>query len=130
MAEAIINHDFADNWIAYSAGTNPSKLNPWAIQVMSEIGIDISRQQSKSVDEFLNRDDIDLVVTVCNNARETCPIFPGNVKRIHISIMDPAPFTDQPSEIALPIFRKIRDQIREKLKLIVENPNFMEPFER
>ncbi|NQU04816.1 MAG: arsenate reductase ArsC [Calditrichaeota bacterium] len=129
MAEAIINQDFRDSWIAYSAGTNPSKLNPLAIQVMSEIGIDISQQQSKSVDEFRNRDDIDLVITVCDNAVETCPLFSVNTKLIHINIEDPAQFTDQPSEIALTMFRKTRDQIREKLHLILENQDSKEPSE-
>jgi len=129
MAEAIINQDYNDNWIAYSAGTNPSEPNPWAVQVMAEISIDISQQHSKSVDEFLNRDDIDLVITVCDDARETCPIFPVNTKLIHINIEDPAPFTDQPTEIALCMFRKTREQIREKLNLIIENPDSKEPSE-
>ncbi|MCF7811267.1 arsenate reductase ArsC [bacterium] len=121
MAEAIINHDLSNRWLAYSAGTNPSKLNPWAIQVMSEIGIDISGQRSKSVKEFLNRNDLDLVITVCDNARETCPIFPAKVKHLHIGFEDPAPFSDNPPEIALPVFRKIRDKIREKLNFVLEN---------
>lgn len=130
MAEAFINNDLEKYWIAFSAGTNPSMINPWAIQVMSEIGIDISRQRSKSVNEFLNREDLDLVITVCDNARETCPVFPQNIKHLHIGFEDPALFNNNPPEIALPVFRKIRDEIRKKLNLILENPDFMEPSER
>jgi arsenate reductase len=82
---------------------------------MAEIGIDISASRSKSVDEFINRDDLDLVITVCDNAKETCPIFPANVRKIHVGFEDPAPFTNLPDETALPKFRQIRDEVRAKL---------------
>jgi arsenate reductase (thioredoxin) len=115
MAEALINEFLSNKWKAFSAGTNPSQVNPRAIQVMQEIGIDISTYRSKSVFEYLNWDDIDLVITVCDDAKETCPVFLKKVKQIHISIKDPAPYTDEPGEIALPIFRKTRDEIRQTI---------------
>jgi len=115
MAEAFINHELGGLWLAYSAGTKPSRVNPRAIQVMKEIGIDISGSRSKSVEEFLGHDDLDLVVTVCDNARETCPTFNRPVKKLHLGFEDPAPFTDSADDIALPIFRQVRDQIRQKL---------------
>ncbi len=112
MAEGLINHELGNEWQAYSAGVNPYAVNPRTVQVMAEIGIDISMQRSKSVDQFLTRDDLDLVITVCDHAREICPVFPDNVQRVHIGFEDPAPLKEQPDEIALPEFRKIRDQIR------------------
>lgn len=115
MAEALINHDLKGIWQAYSAGTKPSQVNRRAIEVMAEIGIDISGYRSKSVDEFIGRDDLDLVITVCDSAKETCPVFPGAVKRMHVGFEDPAPFTEMPDSVALPKFRKIRDEIRAKL---------------
>ena len=115
MAEALVNHELGDRWQAFSAGVEPSSLNPRAVQVMKEIGIDISGQRSKSVDEFITRDDIDLVITVCDHARQTCPAFPHPVEKVHIDIQDPAPYTDAPDHIALPAFRRVRDRIREEL---------------
>ncbi len=115
MAEALINHVLGDRWQAFSAGVEPSRVNPRAIQVMAEIGIDISGAHSKSVDEFLDRDDLDLVITVCDHAKESCPLFPKPVRRIHISFPDPAPFTDEPDDVALQEFRKVREEIRDKL---------------
>ena len=121
MAEALINSELGDEWEAYSAGVNPSRVNPRASQVMSELGIDISRQRSKSVNEFLQRDDLDLVITVCDHARGTCPIFPGTVERIHMGFPDPAPYTDESDEVALPEFRRVRDLIGEKLINFIKN---------
>ncbi|MCD6161052.1 MAG: arsenate reductase ArsC [candidate division Zixibacteria bacterium] len=115
MAEAMVNHYLGNNWQAYSAGTAPLKVNQRTIQVMAEIGIDISGSRSKSVQEFINRNDLDLVITVCGNARENCPVFPNPVEQIHIGFDDPAPYTAQPDEIALPFFRKVRDEIKERL---------------
>lgn len=112
MAEGIINHVLKGNWEAFSAGVSPSKVNPRAIQVMQEIEIDISQCRSKSVVEFLQRDDLDLVITVCDHAKESCPVFLKPVKSVHIGFDDPADFNDQPDEIALPIFRRVRDEIR------------------
>jgi arsenate reductase (thioredoxin) len=121
MAEAFINHDLKGIWRAYSAGISPTKVNRRAVQVMAEIGIDISAYRSKSVEEFLGRADLDLVVTVCDNAKETCPIFPGNVKKVHMGFEDPAPFTDLPDSEALPKFRQVRDSIRAELIPFLRN---------
>ena len=95
-----------------SAGTNPGKtVNPYAVKVMKEVGIDISRRQPKSVDLFLN-DPFDYVITVCDNARETCPVFSGKVKnKLHLGFPDPAEATGTEEEI-LSEFRRIRDAIQ------------------
>ena len=95
-----------------SAGTNPApQVHPKAIQVMAELGIDISGCAAKSVDQFLEAD-FDYVITVCDNARETCPVFAGNVKkRLHIGFVDPAQATGTEEEI-LSVFRKVRDEIK------------------
>ena len=115
MGEALVNYYLGARWRAYSAGVKPSKLNPRAVEVMREIGIDISQHHSKSVDEFINKDDIDLVITVCDNAKENCPVFLKPVKQVHIGFEDPAPFTGEPDETALPKFREVRDEIKAKL---------------
>jgi len=113
MAEALINNLLGDKWEAYSAGVNPGSVNPRAIAVLKEIGIDISSYRSKPVSEFLNRDDLDLVITVCDHARETCPVFLNPIPQKHISIPDPAPWTTEPDETALPMFRETLHQIEE-----------------
>lgn len=115
MAEALINHYLNDQWIAYSAGTQPSRINPRTIQVMTELGIDMSPYYSKSISEFLNRDDLDLVVTVCDSAKEECPHFPASVPMLHFSFFDPSPYTDESDEIAMKVFRQVRDSIRAEL---------------
>ena len=121
MAEGLINHFLHDEWIAYSAGVSPTEVNPLAVKVMTEIDIDISNHRSKSVDEFLGRSDLDLVVTVCDNAKESCPIFPANVNNVHIGFEDPADYTDKPEAIALAKFREVRDDIKKRLLDFLEN---------
>ncbi len=115
MAEALVNEFCKGEWQAFSAGVNPSVVNPRAIEVMKEIGIDISSYRSKSVIEFLQRDDLDLVITVCDHAKESCPVFLKPVKSVHIGFEDPADYNDQPDDIALPVFRRVRDEIRTTL---------------
>ena len=97
-----------------SAGTYPSsKVNPRAIKVMAEVGIDISKNSPKSVDEFLN-DQWDYVITVCNDANETCPVFLGKVKhRLHIGFMDPSHTTGS-EEFIMSEFRRVRDEIEDE----------------
>ena len=99
-----------------SAGTNPApQVHPKAIQVMAELGIDISGYAAKSVDQFLEAD-FDYVITVCDHTRETCPVFSGNVKqRLHIGFEDPAQATGNNEEI-LQIFRRVRDDIRDRFR--------------
>jgi arsenate reductase (thioredoxin) len=115
MAEAMINHFLGDSWEAFSAGIAPTFPNPRALQVLREIGVSTEGLRSKSVDEFVGRDDLDVVITVCDHANESCPFFPGKVKRLHLSLIDPAPYTDQPDEVALPVFRSVQSAIREQL---------------
>ena len=89
MAEGLFRHEAGDRFAAFSAGTKPSSVRPEAIAVMAEIGIDISHQRSKSVDEFVENPP-DLLITVCDSARETCPVFPISVERLHWPFDDPA----------------------------------------
>jgi len=89
MAEGILRHLAGDRFEAFSAGTEPKDIAPLTVSVMQEIGIDISGQRSKSVDEFAGRE-FDYVITVCDRAKERCPVFPGQGKRLHWSVEDPA----------------------------------------
>jgi len=111
MAEGLLNSLFGNKYQAFSAGTEPSVVNPYAIQVMSEIGIDSSKHRSKSVNEFVEQK-FDYVITVCDNAHETCPFFPGGMKRLHQSFEDPASFKGSEAD-TLSEFRRIRDEIKE-----------------
>lgn len=114
MAESILRRLRGDAYHVYSAGTKPSSVNPKAVKVMAEIGIDISGHVSKSVDEFVNRD-FDFVVTVCDKAKETCPAFGRAARRIHWSFIDPACATGNEEEI-LSVFRNVRDEIKRKIE--------------
>jgi arsenate reductase (thioredoxin) len=98
----------------YSAGTKPEKeVNPFAVKVMREIGIDISSHHPKNADRFIH-EAFDFVITVCDNARESCPVFPGKVgRRIHIGFEDPAAAKGTKEEM-LTVYREIRDQIRKE----------------
>ncbi|MGA3286007.1 MAG: arsenate reductase ArsC [Bacteroidota bacterium] len=113
IAEGFLK-SFNSNLEVYSAGTNPaSHVSSRAIQVMKEVGIDISREDPKSVDQFLN-DSFDYVITVCDHAKETCPIFTGKVlNRIHIGFDDPAEATGTEEEV-ITVFRRVRDEIKEQ----------------
>ncbi|MGD9031833.1 MAG: arsenate reductase ArsC [Desulfobacteraceae bacterium] len=110
MAEGLVNALYAENYKAHSAGTEPSQVNPLAIRVMAEIGIDISDHHSKGVEQFLNQE-FDYVVTVCDHANETCPFFPGGKERIHNGFQDPAA-QDGTEDERLAVFRRVRDEIR------------------
>ena len=114
MAEGLLSHDAADRFEVASAGVEPSHVRPPAIQAMREVGIDISSHRSKSVDEFAG-EDFDYVITVCDNANERCPIFPGHTKRIHWSFDDPAAAEGEEQE-KLAVFRRVRDEIRKRLR--------------
>ena len=118
MAEGLLRHDAGNVYEVFSAGTKPSHVRPEAIAVMREVGIDISGHRSKSVDEFAGQD-FDYVITVCDNAKESCPVFPAKTKRIHWSIEDPA--TTQGSEEAiLTAFRRVRDELRARLQAFAQ----------
>lgn len=114
MAEGLLRHDAGDRFDVYSAGTKPSQVRPEAILVMRELGIDISGQRSKSVDEFGGQK-LDYVLTVCDNARESCPIFPGGASMIRESFSDPAALAGSDAD-RLALFRRVRDQMRRYLR--------------
>ena len=111
MGEGILRAAGGDLFDVYSAGSNPAGyVHPKAIEVMQEIGIDISGHSSKSLDQYLNAG-IQTVITVCGNANEACPVFPGMVNRYHWGFEDPAHATGTEEEV-LQAFRDIRDQIK------------------
>ena len=114
MAEGLLRNEAGDRYEVFSAGTKPSVVRPEAIAVMSEVGIDISGHRSKSVDEFVG-EHLDYVITVCDNAREACPFFPGNTKRLHWPFEDPAAVGGSEDERKA-AFRKVRDQIHERIR--------------
>ena len=116
MGEGWIRHDFGDRVEVHSAGTRPSVVHPLAIRVMGEAGVDISAHRSKSVDAEKGLA-FDVVVTVCDSAREACPILPGAKKLLHQPFEDPALAGD--GEDALPAFRRVRDEIRARLVSLV-----------
>jgi arsenate reductase len=113
MAEGLVNHDLAGQVKAYSAGIRPTRVNPRAIQAMGELGIDISRQRSKSVNDLAGVQ-FDLVITVCDQAQEQCPIFSGDTEVTHVGFPDPAKATGTEEEIMI-AFRRVRDALREQL---------------
>jgi arsenate reductase len=118
MAEGLLRHDGGPAFDVHSAGTRPSRVRPEAIEAMKEVGIDISGHRSKSVDEFAGQA-FDYVVTVCDNAAEHCPVFPGETERIHWSFEDPAA-VEGDWETRLASFRRIRDEIRVKFRGLVD----------
>ncbi|MEW6702032.1 MAG: arsenate reductase ArsC [Bacteroidota bacterium] len=112
MAEGFLK-SFDERIEVYSAGTNPSKqVHPKAVQVMKEVGIDLSKNYPKMIDQFL-KDSFDYVITVCDSAKETCPVFTGNVKhKLHFSFEDPAEKSGTDEEI-ISVFRRTRDEIKQ-----------------
>jgi arsenate reductase (thioredoxin) len=117
MAEALLRHLAGDDVAAASAGTEPKTLHPLAAHVMSELGIDISRQRSKGLDAVIGQP-WDFVITVCDRAKESCPIFPGDAERIHWGFDDPAEAKGTEEE-RLRVFRRVRDEIQARLRLFV-----------
>lgn len=114
MAEGLVNHELGDRWEAQSAGTAPAAtVNPLAVRVMAEAGIDISRQTPKRADAMVGQR-WDLVVTVCESAREVCPIFPSAAEQIHVGFPDAAEATGSEVE-QLEVYREVRDAIRVRL---------------
>ena len=110
MAEGLLKNICGNEFEIYSAGTKPTIVRPEAIKALNEIGIDISENLSKSVDEFANQE-INYVLTVCDNAKENCPYFPAKTKVIHHGFFDPAEITGD-EETRVSAFRKVRDEIR------------------
>jgi arsenate reductase len=111
MAEGIVNHFLGDRFQAFSAGTEKTRVNPLAIKILAEIGIDISNHYSKTLDEFEGQA-FDHVISLCGSANEQCPIFFGGVKRVHIGFDDPSRTIGTEDEI-LGEFQRVRDEIKE-----------------
>lgn len=114
MAEGWARHLKADIFNAYSAGVKKHGLNPLAVKAMAEAGVDISKQESKTIDELPQDVEFDYVVTVCNNAHEQCPFFPAKSKIVHVGFDDPPALAKNVNneEEALQIYRRIRDEIK------------------
>jgi arsenate reductase len=117
MAEGLLRDLAGDRFEVFSAGTRPGGLNPHSVEALKEVGIDISGHRSKSVDEFTGQP-FDYVITVCDHARESCPIFAGGGQRIHHSFEDPA---SAPEEQKPEAFRRVRNQITDWLVTFVRN---------
>jgi arsenate reductase len=114
MAEGLLRHIAGDRFEVFSAGTIKSFVRPQAIKAMDEVGIDIGAHRSKSVDEFTGQE-FNYVITVCDNAKQNCPVFPGKTERIHWSFDDPAEASGSDDDVMV-VFRRVRDQIRERLE--------------
>jgi arsenate reductase (thioredoxin) len=114
MAEGYLRHVAGDRFEPLSAGVEPKVLNPLAVEVMHEIGIDISRQRSKGLNEFLGQE-IPYVITVCDNAKQRCPIFPHANKLLHWSLEDPAEAAGSHDE-KIAVFRRVRDEIERRIE--------------
>lgn len=115
MAEGLLRHDAGDQFDVQSAGTSPSKVRSEAIAVMKELGIDISGHRSKHVKEFEGQQ-FDYVITVCDNAKESCPLFTGAVKRLHQGFEDPPVASWGSDEERIAVFRRVRDELRAYLR--------------
>jgi arsenate reductase len=114
MAEGFLRHLSGGAFEAHSAGTEPGALNPLAVEAMAEVGVDISGQRAKSVDDFVQQQ-FEYVVTVCDDANESCPIFPNALHRLHWSFPDPSAATGSHEE-RLAVFREVRDGIKERME--------------
>jgi len=118
IAEGIMRNLAGDKFDVYSAGSHPTKVHPMSIKVMKEVGIDIYYQTSDPISLYLN-EIMDIVVTVCDDASKACPIFPGNVERIHWSIEDPFKGWDLDSDDLLN-FRKTREDLTKRIKNLLK----------
>jgi arsenate reductase len=118
MADGLINHDFAGRIEAFSAGTEPHGLSSKAVQVMAEVGIDISKNSSDHISRYEGQK-FDYVITLCGDANEKCPLFFGGVKRLHMGFDDPPKATGTEEEV-LNVYRRVRDEIRAKMREFFE----------
>ena len=114
MAEGLLRHLAGDRFEAVSAGTEATHVRPLAIRAMEEVGVDISRQESKTLDRYLH-EPFDHVITVCDDANEACPLFPGAANRLHWSFEDPSRAVGSEAE-RLEVFRSVRDRIRRRIE--------------
>jgi len=113
MAEGLLHRLGGEQFEVFSAGTEATFVRPLAIQAMAELGIDISGQKSKTLDRYLG-ESFDEVITVCDTAAETCPVFPGTSRRRHWSLEDPSKATGSEAE-QLAVYRRVRDEIRARI---------------
>jgi arsenate reductase len=113
MAEGLLRHAAGDLFDAHSAGTEATQVRPLAIEAMRELGVDISKQTSKTLDPYLN-ERFDYVVTVCDDANESCPIFPNATHRLHWSLPDPSKATGAHDD-QLAMYRRVRDELRTRI---------------
>ena len=121
MAEGLLRHEAGERFEVFSAGTRPSRVRPEAIAVMNELGIDISGHRSKSIDEFIapiSDQPLDTVITVCDHANESCPVFPGHTQRLHWPFEDPAA-VDGTEEQRIDAFRRVRDRIHGRIMVFL-----------
>ena len=114
MAEGLLRHLAGDRFVPMSAGTEATRVRPLAARAMEEIGVDISGQESKTLDRYLN-EPFDHVITVCDDANEACPFFPGAANRLHWSFEDPSK-AEGTEEERLAVYRSVRDRIRERIE--------------
>lgn len=127
MAEGLVNRDFAGKVEAFSAGTHPLGLNPNAVQVMAELGIDISGNVSEHISKYEGLE-FDYVITLCDNANDNCPVFFGGVTRLHMGFPDPTAAWGSPEEI-LNRFRLVRNEIRNRMREFFSGELNTEPKE-
>lgn len=114
MAEGLLRHLAGDRFEVHSAGTEVTHVRPLAVRAMAEIGVDVSGQESKTLERYLG-EPFEYVITVCDAAKEACPVFPGAKNRLHWSFEDPAQANGTEEE-RLEVFRKVRDEIRERIE--------------
>ncbi len=114
MAEGLLRHMAGDKFEVYSAGSHPSRLHPASVAVMAEWGIDIARHTAEPIDNYLETR-IDIAITVCDNAQQSCPTFPGNMEQIHWGLDDPYHGWGADPE-DLPPYRETRDELKERIK--------------
>ncbi len=119
MAEGLLRHWAGDRFEVLSAGTDPQAVHPLAVEIMGEIGVDISGHSSKSVKKFLDRE-FDYIITVCDRANETCPLFPGRAKRIHWNLKDPAQAEGNETE-KLKAFRQVREELTSRIEAFLSS---------
>lgn len=124
MAEGALRHLVGDRVDVFSAGSKPSVVNPMAIRAMADIGVDISGHRSKSLMEFIHQP-FDFVITVCDNAAETCPAFPGRAQRIHWSFPDPAAVEGEDAKLAA--FCAVRDGLIERFRDFIQQQGLSGP---
>src|SRR5215207_7121770 len=119
MAEGLLRHLTGDRCEAHSAGTEATHVRPLAIRAMDEIGVDISEQKSKTLERYLG-EPFDYVITVCDDANEACPFFPGAERRLHWSLPDPSA-AEGTEEEQLEVFRSVRDALRDRVRAELVN---------